>query len=131
MRTKHVLLLSSAVLLGQGLVLLFAPTETSILLGMQSFNSLMSQLFGLILIAFASVNLLVRTNSESRLIPLVIGNFFYYTFGFGIIFINFVGGASSLFIFMSLGIFFLMTLFFGYLLGCFVIWNHLLNQLSQ
>ena len=129
MRTKHVLILSTIVLLGQGLVLLISPVRVFSLLGIQSSNGLLMQLFGLALLAFALVNWLNRNQEESRLQSMVVGNFLYYTFGFIVLLTKGLQGISNPFIWISLVLFFVMAVLFSYLFACLLIWNHLHRQL--
>ena len=129
MRIKYVLVLSSIVLFLQGLVLLVRPAQIIESLQIPPGSSLMTQLFGLALWAFALVNWLARNNNERRVQAIVTGNFIYYLLGTFLLVFNLLNGETTPFIIISIGLFFLMATLFVFAFLSYVIWNHLLEQL--
>ena len=129
MRIKYLLVLSSMVLFLQGLVLLVRPAQIIEVLQMPPGSSLMTQLFGLVLWAFALVNWLARNNNERRVQAIVTGNFIYYLMGTCLLVFNLLNGETTPFIMISIVLFFLMATLFVFAFLSYIIWNHLLEQL--
>jgi len=119
MRTKHILIISAVVLFSLGLEIFIMPERT-----------LLTQLFGIILIAFALLNWFVRNVEEHRLRPIIVANLLFYLFGFVVLLVNYLTGSQVDVVWLTSGLFLVMTLAFWYAYCCLEVWEYLTGKLS-